>query len=92
MANEDDELISVYGEENVKDFRMWQTHAKMPGETLTPYEWAQLSVEDKINYVGLNTPVDTEYHGEAHDTRNEEKNDGSITTIPAPCYKGCTGI
>jgi len=33
-----------------------------------------------------------EYYGEAHDTRNEEKDDGSITTILAPCYKGRTRI
>lgn len=52
MANEDDELkwkilASVYGEEDVKDYRMWEAHRRMPGDTLTPYEWNQLTVEEK---------------------------------------------
>ena len=45
----DYELIKKYGKENVEDFRMWQTHARMPGDTLSPYEWDQLSIEDKKN-------------------------------------------
>ena len=53
MANEDDELIKEYGKENVEDFRMWLTHVRLSCDPLTPYGWAQLSVEDKKKLIEI---------------------------------------
>lgn len=47
LTTKDDELIRVYGEENVKDFRMWLTQARLSCDPLTPHGWAQLTAEDK---------------------------------------------